>query len=81
MVLVYGRAPAATIRARYAFAARTMAQRGRGVWGALVDGPPGDKPDHGVRGRGIHTLNCRDGLDGAALQGFVKAIRGDCRSV
>jgi hypothetical protein len=81
VVLVYGRAPAATIRARYAFAARTMAQRGRGVWGALVDGPPGDKPDHGVRGRGIHTLNCRDGLDGEALQGFVKAIRGDCRSV
>ncbi len=77
VVLVYGRAPVSWVQSQFAFTRRALAPRRRGFWGALLDGPPADKQDAGVRSPSFRTLNCRAGLDPVALSGFVQALRSE----
>jgi hypothetical protein len=76
VVLVYGQAPASWVQSQFAFTRRTLAQRRRGLWGALLDGPLPEKPEAGVRSPSLLTLNCRTGLEPSALSGFIQALRG-----
>lgn len=75
VVIVYGRTPPTWVHAQFAFSRRLLAQRRRGVWGALLDGPPQEKPDVGLKSPSLLLLNCRGGLDAGALAGFVETLR------
>jgi hypothetical protein len=80
VVLVYGQAPVLWIQSQFAFTRKTLAQRRRGVWGALVDGPPPDKPDAGLRSSSLLTLNCRSGFDPTLLGDFIGKLRAESTS-
>jgi hypothetical protein len=74
VVIIYGRTPPTWVHAQFAFSRRLLAQRRRGVWGALLDGPPQEKPDAGLKSPSLLLLNCRGGLDAGALAGFVETL-------
>lgn len=75
LLIVYGRSPASWVQAQVQAARKTLARLRRGTWGALLDAPPGDQPDHGVRSHGVLLLDCRAGLSGEALRRFVDSLR------
>jgi hypothetical protein len=75
IVIVYGQCPPAWVLAQYARARKVLAQKRRGIWGALVDGPPKEKPVTGVQSRSIMTLDCRDGPRPEPIAQFVEALR------
>ena len=56
-------------------AKKTLAVERRGLWGAVLDGPPPGRPDHGVRSRSLMTIDCRAGLAREPLARFVDALR------
>lgn len=56
-------------------ARKALAQQRKGVWGALLNGPPHDKPDAGVASRNLMMLDCRDGPQRYHLERFVNALR------
>jgi hypothetical protein len=74
VVLVYGRTRAAWVQSQFAFSRKVLARRRRGVWGVLLDGPPDQKPDVGLRSPNLLLLNCRAGFDPVALAGFVSTL-------
>ena len=55
---------------------KLLAQSHRGIWGALVDGPPPQKASHGIRARNeLMVLNCRERTpDRSILQPFVSSL-------
>ena len=75
VVLVYGHAPATWVHSQFAFARRTLGQQRRALRTALVDGPPFEKPDLGLRGPGILAVSCRSGFDAGLLGAFVQGLR------
>jgi TIR domain-containing protein len=75
VVLVYGHAPLTWVHSQFAFARRTLAQQQRPLRAALVDGPPPEKQDLGLRGPGILALSCRSGFDAGLLGLFVQGLR------
>jgi hypothetical protein len=75
VVLVYGRTRAAWVQSQFAFSRKVLAPRCRGVWGVLLDGPPDEKPDVGLRSPSLLLLNCRGGFDPIALASFVSALQ------
>ncbi|MBX3604857.1 MAG: toll/interleukin-1 receptor domain-containing protein [Piscinibacter sp.] len=75
LLIVYGSSPASWVQAQVQAARKTLARLRRGTWGALLDAPPGNQPDHGVRSHGVVLLDCRAGLSGEALRGFVDSLR------
>ena len=77
VVLVYGHAPLTWVHSQFAFARRTLAQQRRRVLTALVDGPPPEKQDLGLRGPGILALSCRSGFDSGMLGAFVQGLRSE----
>ena len=76
LVIVYGLAPASWVQAEVQAAKKTLAQARRGVWGAVLDGAPPTRPDHGVRSRSLMAIDCRAGLAREPLARFVDALRG-----
>jgi len=76
LVVVYGQAPPSWVQTQVQAAKRTLAQARKGLWGALLDLPPVDKPDHGMRMRNLMLLDCRGGLTSDPLARFVGALRG-----
>jgi hypothetical protein len=78
VVIVYGRSPISWVQAQFAVARKALATRG-GVWGALVDAGPEDKPPPGLRSRSLLTLNCRRGFDSSQISAFIEALRSDDR--
>ena len=76
VVLVYGRTRPSWVQSQFAFSRKVLAQRRRrGVWGALLDGPPHPKPDAGLRSPNLLLLECRRGIDPNELERFVYALR------
>ncbi len=77
VVIVYGTAPLAWAMSAFQFSKKILAQSRRGVWGALIDGPPPQKPDHGIRARKeLMLLDCRHvALERALLQPFIASLR------
>ena len=76
LIIVYGQTPSAWVQAQYIRARKVLAQRRKGLWGALLDGPPSEKPDAGVASRNLMTLDCRDGPQRHHIERFVNALRG-----
>lgn len=75
IVLVYGKVPLTWVHAQFAFARRTLAQQRRRLRTALLDGPPPEKEELGLRGPGILALSCRSGFDPGLLTPFVRDLR------
>lgn len=75
LVLVYGQASPTWVYSQWDFARRTLASQGRIFRAAVLDGPPPEKPDLGLRGPNILALDCRTGFDPAALGVFVGSLR------
>ena len=76
VLIVYGKAPPSWVQAQHAFARKRLAERRKGVWEALLDGPPPDKPEHGLSIRDLLVLDCRQqGLSPGHLQEFVEKLR------
>jgi hypothetical protein len=76
VVLVYGRTLPSWVQSQFAFSRKVLAQRPRkGVWGALLDGPPHPKPDVGLSSPNLLLLECRRGIDPNELERFVYALR------
>lgn len=76
LIIVYGRAAPAWARAQYVRARKLLAQQRKGVWGALLNGPPRDKPEVDIASRNLLVLDCRDGPEPRHIEQFVQALRG-----
>jgi hypothetical protein len=77
MIIVYGQTPPVWVQAQYMRARKALAQKHKGLWSALLDGPPFDKPSAGLAGRNLMTLECRDGLLKYQIERFVNMLRGE----
>ncbi len=75
VIFVYGSTPPSWVQSQFAFSRRIVGQRRSGIWGALLDGPPLEKADLGPMSPSLLLVNCRSGLDPAALSGFVERLR------
>lgn len=79
VLIVYGLAPKIWMQSQHMRAKRILAERRKGIWGGLLDGPPPDKLGHGLSGRSLARLmllDCRQGLNPAELKRFVDSLRG-----
>jgi len=76
LIIVYGEAPPSWVMRQFTRASKVFSQRRRGVWAALWDGPPAEKPDSGVASRNLMTLNCRSGMQRQKIEQFVEVLRG-----
>lgn len=76
VIIIYGQTAPAWVQAQYVRARKALAQQRKGVWGALLNGPPRDKPDAGVSSRNLMMLDCRDGPQRQHLERFVNVLRG-----
>jgi hypothetical protein len=75
VLLVYGRSPPLAIATAFQFARRIFGLRRTGVWCAVLDLPPADKPRVPVRSPNLLSIECRQGFDPARLGGFFNALR------
>ena len=75
LVIVYGSTPPSWVQAQVQSARKLLARTRRGVWGALLDGPPGQQPDHGVRSHNVVLLDCRGGIAPEPLAHFLSLLR------
>lgn len=75
VLLVYGSAPPSWVQSQHALARKVLALHRKGVWGALLDGPPEQKPDHGISKRSLMLLDCRRGLTTELLKQFTDTLR------
>lgn len=81
LVIVYGDAQPSWVQAQHAVARKTLALSRKGIWGALLDGPPAEKPDHDVRSRSLMLLDCRRGVTPDPLKRFVDTLREEAARV
>ncbi len=81
LVIVYGVAQPSWVQAQHALARKTLALSRKGVWGAVLDGPPEEKPDIGVRSRSLMLLDCRRGVTPDPLKCFVDTLRQEAARV
>jgi hypothetical protein len=75
VVIVYGATPASWVQAQVQAARKLLSRTRRGTWGALLDGPPGQQPDHGVRSHNLMMLDCRTGIAPDPLARFLTTLR------
>jgi hypothetical protein len=78
VLIVYGDAPPSWVQAQHALARKVLAVRRKGIWGAVLEGPPEEKPDLGLGKRSLSNLlvlNCRRGLCRGPLERFVATLR------
>src|SRR5262249_20434754 len=75
VVLIYGLTSATWVQAQFALTRKVLAPRRRGVWCALVDGPPLLKPPLGLHSSSLLLLDCHHGVDVGKLQAFVSSLR------
>lgn len=74
VLIVYGTAPPMWVQTHHAHARKVLALKRTGIWGALLDGPPEQKPEHGINSRNLMLLNCRQGIARAPLKEFVAKL-------
>lgn len=75
VIIVYGRSSPGWVQAQYINAKKLLAQKRRGVWGALLDGPPEGKPQP-VFSSNLLLLDCRGGVTREQIARFVQTLRG-----
>jgi len=76
IVIIYGATAPSWVQAQVRAARKLLARTRRGTWGALLDGPPGQQPDHGVRSHSLVMLDCRGGVAPELLSRFLTLLRG-----
>jgi hypothetical protein len=81
VLIVYGAAPPSWVQYQHSLARKVLAMRHQGVWGALLDGPPQAKPEHGLNSRNLMVLECRLGIGKEPLQRFVETLRREAGHV
>ena len=74
VVLVYGRTEPAWVKSQFAITSKLLGLRRRGVWGALLSGPPENKPNVDVNSPNLVLLDCRAGVNQTLLKTFVSAL-------
>lgn len=77
LIIVYGQTPPAWVQAQYIRARKVLAQKRKGIWGALLDGPPSEKQDVGLATENLIMLDCRDGPQRHHIERFIKVLRGE----
>ena len=75
LLIVYGDSPPSWVQAQVQSGRKTLARLRRGLWGGLLDAPPGTQPDHGVRSHGLMLLDCRQGLAAEPLRRLIDGLR------
>jgi len=75
VLIVYGEAPATWVQSQFAFARQVVARKKRGVWGALLDVAPRERPLAPVKSQNLLMLDCRQGIDQGKLAQFVEILR------
>jgi hypothetical protein len=75
LVIVYGSSPASWVQAQVQAARKLFARKRRGTWGALLEGPPGNQPDHGIRSHSVMLLDCRQAVTSEPLLRFLDVLR------
>lgn len=78
VIIIYGESSPLWVQAQYNQAKKALLGRQRkGIWGALLDGPPHKKSDVGIASKNLMMLNCRDGAERQLLEQFVNSLRED----
>ncbi len=77
MIFVYGQTSPGWVQTQYMRALKALAQKRKRLWSALLNGPPFDKPDAGLAGKNLMTLEYRDGLLHDEVERFVNTLRGE----
>jgi hypothetical protein len=77
VLIVYGSAPPIWVQVQHSKARKVLATQRKGVWGALVDGPPEVKPELDLGSRSnLLVLDCRkEGPSRELLEDFVQKLK------
>lgn len=75
VLLVYGTAPLTWVHAKHAEVRKLLALERSGIWTGLLEGPPAQKPSHGLPPRGLLTLDCKGGVSKDELGRFVHLLQ------
>lgn len=75
VLIVYGRADLMWVQTRCAAATKVRGRSHIGIWGALLDGPPASKINHGIIHRNLMLLDCRYDIAVDQLKQFVETLR------
>jgi hypothetical protein len=77
LVILHGESPPSWVQAQAHTAKKALARGRHGIWGALLDVPPGTQPDHGVRSHNMMMIDCRAGLVREPFERFIDALRAE----
>ena len=77
VLIVYGSAPPSWVQVQHSWVRKVLATQRKGVWGALVNGPPEVKPELDLGSRSnLLILDCRkEGPSQELLKDFVQKLR------
>jgi hypothetical protein len=75
VLLIYGRSPVNAISTAFQYALRVFGVKRPGIWSAVLDLPPLEKPRVPIRSPNLMTIECRQGFDSAKLGIFFDALR------
>jgi hypothetical protein len=76
VILVHGNDSALWLQTRHVQVRRVMAQTRRGIWGALLDGPPPAKPPLRFADQAVVMLDCRQGVRPEPIECFIAKLSG-----
>src|SRR5262245_28956684 len=76
VILVHGNESALWLQSRHVQIRRVLAQTRRGIWGALLDGPPPTKPPLRFADPAVVMLDCRQSVRPDSIQRFIDRLSG-----
>src|SRR5262245_9710583 len=76
VILVHGDESALWLQSRHVQVRKVLAQTRRGIWGALLDGPPPTKPLLRFADPAVVMLDCRQGIRPEPIQHFIARLSG-----
>ena len=76
VILVHGDESALWLQSRHVQVRKVLAQTRRGIWGALLDGPPPTKPPLRFADPAVVMLDCRQGVRPEPIQHFIARLSG-----
>jgi hypothetical protein len=76
VILVHGDESELWFRSRHAQVRKVLAPTRRGIWGALLDGPPPTKALLHCADPAVVTLDCRQGIRPKPIQRFINRLSG-----
>ena len=76
VILVHGDESALWLQSRHVQVRRVLAPTRRGLWGALLEGPPSTKPSLPFADPAVDRLDCRQGIRPEPIQLFIAKLSG-----